>query len=109
MKIQDAFIVLCSRVLFGDVFCSRGDSTLICYSNPTPHLVVPESRVVSGQEGLAEVGRLLHSPGGHAGRARAHHPRRRGRHIPLPLLVLLVLDLQALVLNLRTFDVKSLA
>ena len=64
------------------------------------YLMVPESRVVPGQEGLAEVRGLLHSPGRHA-RARAHHPRRWGRHVPLPLLVLLVLDLEALVLDLR--------
>lgn len=56
---------------------------------------------MSGQERLAEVRRLLHSAAGNA-RAGAHHPRRWGRDIPLPLLVLLVLDLEPLVLDLRT-------
>lgn len=61
------------------------------------YLVVPKARVVPGQERLAEVGGLLHPA---SGDARPHHPRRRGRHVPLPLLVLLVLDLEALVFDL---------
>lgn len=71
-------------------------------SSAIPHIfthgVVPESRVVLWQERLAEVlGGLLHPTGRRAG---SHHSRRRGRHEPVPLLVLLVLDLQTLVLNL---------
>lgn len=61
--------------------------------------MVPEGRVVPRQQRrLAEVRCLLHPGAAHAG---PHHPRGRGSHVPLPLLVLLVLDLEALVLDLR--------
>lgn len=62
--------------------------------------MVPESGVVRRQKGLPT--KVLRRGRLHPSRCRrrSHHPRGRRRHIPVPLLVLLVLHLQTLVFDL---------